>query len=267
MPETSRHDAWQAGDNYDLYMGRWSRQIAPAFLDLLPVEKGLDWLEVGCGTGALTAAILARWDPADLVCIDPSEGFLQRARENVPDSRARFQAGDAQAIAIPSDSRDVTVSALVINFVPDRQKALAEMKRATRPGGTVGFYVWDYPGGGLGFLRAFWKAATALDPNARDLTEDRRFPFCTPEALVELAESAGLSSVACTPIEAPAVFRDFDDFWLPFTLGAGPAPGYCVSLEPEARQRLEDKLRADLPIREDGSMHLTTRAWAITATS
>jgi SAM-dependent methyltransferase len=263
MTGTSRHDAWQAGDSYDLYMGRWSRQIAPPFLDWLDLPDGLDWLEVGCGTGALSDAILTRCRPKSLIAIDPSEGFLAKARANVPDGRAAFQVGDAQALALETGSRDAVVSALMLNFVPDRDKALAEMKRVGRVGGTVGFYVWDYPGGGVEFMRAFWNAATSLDPGAVDLTEGRRFPFCTPDRLADLARSAGLASVEHAAIEVPTVFKDFDDYWHPFTLGAGPAPGYCMSLAPEARQRLEETLRASLPRANDGSISLKTRAWAI----
>ncbi len=265
MKGTSRHDAWQAGDSYDSYMGRWSRQIAPRFLDWLGAPAGLDWLEVGCGTGALSAAIIAQSRPASLVAIDPSEGFVTKARANVPDVRAEFRVGDAQALSSETASRDIVVSALVLNFVPDRAKALAEMKRVARAGGTVGFYVWDYPGGGVEFMRAFWNAATALDANAQDLTEDRRFPFCTPDGLADLAIGAGLTSVDCTPIEVPTVFKDFVDYWHPFTLGAGPAPGYCMSLDPNARERLKEKLQDTLPRREDGAIPLKTRAWALKA--
>ena len=265
MTEASRHDAWQAGDSYDSYMGRWSRQIAPRFLDWLDAPGGLDWLEVGCGTGALSAAILARCNPKSLISLDPSEGFLAKARATNADGRADFQVGDAQALSQETASRDMVVSALVLNFVPDRKKALAEMKRVARAGGRVGFYVWDYPGGGIEFMRAFWNAATALDPGALDLTEDRRFPFCTPDQLSELARSAGLASIDCAPIEVPTVFKDFDDYWRPFTLGAGPAPGYCMSLDPEPRQRLKEKLQESLPRSDDGSIHLRSRAWAIKA--
>jgi SAM-dependent methyltransferase len=150
-----------------------------------------------------------------------------------------------------------------LNFIPERTKALAEMKRVARPGGTVAFYVWDYPGGGVEFIRAFWDAATALDPDARDLTEDRRFPFCTPDGLTGLAREAGLGSVECTAIEVPTVFEDFEDYWRPFTLGAGPAPGYCANLAPKARERLKKKLDDDLPRRGDGAIALKARAWAV----
>ena len=263
MPHAARHDAWQAGDSYDLYMGRWSRQIAPLFLDWVAARDGLDWLEIGCGTGALSAAILARCNPKSLLAIDPSEGFLDKARANVPDDRVVFEVGDAQALAAQSASRDVVVSGLVLNFVPDRERALAEMKRVGRAGATVAFYVWDYPGGGVAFMRAFWNAATALDPDARDLTEDRRFPFCTRDGLTSLAAAAGLASVACTALEAATVFESFEDFWHPFTLGAGPAPGYCVKLDPAARERLRMALHDTLARQEDGSIRLKARAWAI----
>ena len=264
MP-SSRHDAWQAGESYDAYMGRWSRQIAPQFVDWLAAPADADWFEVGCGTGALSQAILARAVPRSLVSTDPSEGFLARARAQVADPRARFALGDAQRLDAPDAARDVVVSGLVLNFVPDREAALREMKRIARPGGLVGFYVWDYPGGGIEFMRAFWTAAAALDPAARDLTEDRRFPFCTLDALVDLARRAGLAQTAARAIDAPTVFRDFDDYWRPFTLGAGPAPGYCAKLDPERRERLRTTLDRALPRRPDGTIALNSRAWAVKA--
>lgn len=265
MVEVSRHDAWQAGDNYDRYMGRWSRRVAPAFLDWLDVPEGLDWLEVGCGTGALSQAILSYGGAAHLVAIDPSEGFIATARTNVPDPRAAFAVGDAQGLALPDASRDVIVSGLVLNFVPDRAAALAEMRRVARPGGRVGFYVWDYAGRGVEFMRAFWTAAAALDPDAAALAEDRRFAWCTPDDLTRIAEAAGLAHVACTRLEVVTVFADFADFWRPFTLGTGPAPGYCVSLDPGARDVLRDRLDTDLKRQPDGSIAMTARAWGVKA--
>ncbi|WP_137126565.1 class I SAM-dependent methyltransferase [Roseomonas sp. HF4] len=265
MSASSRHDAWQAGESYDAYMGRWSRVVAEPFLGWLAAPAEADWLEVGCGTGALSGAILARCAPRSLIGIDPSEGFVATARRNVPDARASFEVGDAQSLRLHDASRDVVASALVLNFVPDRGKALAEIRRVLRPGGLLGFYVWDYPGGGMGFMRAFWTAAAALDPAAGELTEDRRFPFCTQEDLAALAWSAGLQDVEARAIEVPTAFRDFDDYWRPFTLGAGPAPGYCASLEPARREALRARLEQDLPRAADGSIPLMARAWAIKA--
>jgi ubiquinone/menaquinone biosynthesis C-methylase UbiE len=265
MTDTTRHDAWQAGDSYDQYMGRWSRQIAPVFLAWLDAPRSKDWLEVGCGTGALTAAIVDRYAPRSVVSIDPSAGFLEKARVNVDDARVDFRVGDAQELPLDAGSVDIIASALVLNFVPDRAKALAEMRRVARPGATIAFYVWDYPGGGIEFMRAFWTAATRLDASALSLTEDRRFPFCTRDGLRGMAEDAGLASIEVTAVEQPSIFKDFDDYWRPFTLGAGPAPGYCKSLPEEARERLRASLSDLLPRQPDGSIHLMTRAWAVRA--
>lgn len=262
----SRHDAWSAGDAYDQFMGRWSRRIAPLFLDWLAAPKQAHWLEVGCGTGALSAAILQKCDPRSVQGVDPSEGFIARARANVRDPRASFSVGDAQALDAADASADVTVSALMLNFVPDKVKALKEFARVTRAGGIVGFYVWDYPGGGMEILRCFWNAVVALDPAAHDLTEATRFPFCTQQGLRDLAEQGGLKVAASAPIETAAIFRDFDDYWRPFTLGAGPAPGYCAALASDARERLRQRLLDTLPRQSDGSIALKLRAWAVRAT-
>ena len=256
----SRFDAWSQGRSYDAYMGRWSRGIAPRFLDWLDPAPGLDWLELGCGTGALTAAILARCAPRSLIAIDASEGFVAQARENLGEGAADLRVGDAAAPGLGPESRDVVASALTLNFLPDREGALREWRRVLRRGATLSFYVWDYPGGGLAFLRAFWRAAAELDPGAAGLTEDRRFPFCTPETLVALVSGAGYEEVACEGIEAPTVFADFEDYWAPFAAGTGPAPGYVASLEPERRERLRERLERDLG---GGPIALGARAWAV----
>ena len=265
MSGASKHDAWQAGESYDAYMGRWSRKVAPVFLDRIGAADGLDWLDVGCGTGALSEAILARCNPRSLIGIDPSERLHRARRGNVRDPRASFMVGDAQALPVETGSRDLVVSALALNFVPDRKKALEEMARVARPGGQVAFYVWDYPGGGLEFLRAFWNAATALDPAAAHLTEDRRFPYCEPTALTGLATAAGLASVRCDAIEIATVFSDFDDYWAP--LHPRRRSGSRLLRQPRRRSAPppRDKLRADLPVRQDGTIALEARAWSIMA--
>ena len=265
MSKTTQHDAWSAGESYDAYMGRWSRKMAVRFLDWLSPADNLDWLDVGCGTGALSSMVLSRCNPRSLVGVEQSAGFVATARRNVSDERARFEVGDAQNLPLDDHSRDIVASALVLNFVPDIPKALSEMKRVVRPGGTIAFYVWDYPGGGMGFMRAFWNAATALDPDASGFAEGKRFSFCTSAGLTELASNAGLQPVECTALEIPTVFTDFDDFWHPFTLGAGPAPGYCLCLPEEAREKLRLKLSNDLVRQDNGNIALNARAWAVKA--
>ena len=265
MSTAARHDAWSAGESYESYMGRWSRKVAPRFLEWLDPEDDLDWLDVGCGTGALSADILMRCNPASLIGVEPSQGFIELARQRLNDPRARFQVGDAQALPLPDADRDWVVSALMLNYVPDRAKALSEMRRVARPGATVAFYVWDYPGGGVEFMRAFWTAAIALNPTAADLAADRRFPFCTPDGLKRLVQAAGMTDVDVAPLEVPTVFQDFADYWHPFTLGAGPAPGYCMNLAEAERQTLRERLQASLPCAADGSIRLKARAWAVRA--
>ncbi len=267
MTDTERHDAWSAGDSYKAYMGRWSRRVARGFLGWLNAAEDLDWLEVGCGTGALSSEILLRCRPRSVLGVEPSQGFLTEARKRVPDKRAEFQIGEAQALPLEDGSKDVAASALVLNFVPDKQKALEEMVRVTRPGGIVCFYVWDYPGGGVEFVQAFWDAAVELNRDAQDLSEDKRFSECTENDLAESARSPGLVEVETKAIETSTIFTSFEDFWQPFTLGAGPAPGYCVNLEPGARGKLRNTLQNRLPVNEDGSISMKVRAWGVKAST
>jgi SAM-dependent methyltransferase len=156
----------------------------------------------------------------------------------------------------------MVVSGLVLNFIPDPQRALAEMRRTVRHGGTIAAYLWDYAGQ-MQMMRYFWDAAAALDPAAAALDEGRRFPLAKPGPLAHAFVQAGLTHVDTRAIDIPTVFRDFDDYWTPFLSGQAPAPGYCASLGEEQRAALRERLRAALPVREDGRIHLVARAWAV----
>jgi len=254
-------DSWASADDYELYVGRWSRLVAREFLKWLAIPAGSQWLDVGCGTGALSQIILQFAEPAKIKGIDRSEGFITFAKEHTQDSRVQFDVGDATALAADSGTFDVAVSGLVINFIPQPDRAVAEMTRVTRSGGVVAAYVWDYAGR-MQLMRHFWDAAMALDPNASELDQGHRFPICQPEALSRLFESAGLHHVEVRPIEVPTVFRDFDDYWSPFLGGQGPAPSYLMSLGDERRATLRERIRAGLPFASDGSITLVARAWA-----
>jgi SAM-dependent methyltransferase len=180
----------------------------------------------------------------------------------VSDPAASFEVGDAQSLSAGKNSFDVAVAALVLNFVPQPARAVAEMARVVRPGGTVAAYVWDYAGK-MELMRYFWDAAVALDRAALDLDEGRRFPICQPTPLAELFSQAGLREVEVRPIDVPTRFRDFADYWSPFLGGQGPAPGYAMSLSEERRNALRDRIRANLPVSADGSISLIARAWAV----
>jgi trans-aconitate methyltransferase len=254
---------WADGDAYEAYVGRWSRRIAVEFVGWLEVPYGLRWLDVGCGTGALTSTILEVARPADVTGVDPSEAFLAIARASVPG--ATFQQGDARALSVPAASVDVVVSGLALNFVPEPEAAVAEFARVAHPGATVAAYVWDYADG-MAMMRYFWDAAAELDRDAAAIEEGLRFPLCRPEPLRLLWTDAGLVEVGVTGIEVPTVFADFDDYWVPFLGGQGPAPGYVATLSEEGRASLRDFLRSRLPVAADGSIAMTARAWAVKGT-
>lgn len=261
MNPERKTEVWATGAAYEPYVGRWSRLVAREFLAWLNVPAGRDWLDVGSGTGALTQTILAQANPRSVRGIDRSEGFVAYARSQTPDPRAQFETGDAQALAVEPGTFDAAVSGLVLNFVPSPPKMLAEMARATRPGGTVAVYVWDYAEM-MQFMRYFWDAAAALDPTNADLDEGSRFPICRPAALETALQAAGLRGVEVRAIDAPTHFASFDDYWTPFLGGQGAAPAYLMTLSEDRRERLREYLRAHLPTETDGSIRLIARAWA-----
>jgi len=263
MSGDAEFDAWSAGQSYEHYMGRWSRKIAAEFVNWLQPPKDADWLEIGCGTGALTETILGQATPRSIKATDQSSDFVEHVRSAIGDPRASFAVADALNLPADDGSIDVVSSALVLNFIPDRQAALVEMRRTLRPGGTLSFYVWDYPGGGMGFIDAFWQAAASLDHDAAKLDEGLRFPFCTPEGLAAMCREAGIVDASIEAIQVSTDFSDFEAFWHPFTLGAGPAPGYCMSLSADRRSALKEELRSRLG--NEGAVHLPARAWAVKA--
>ena len=254
---------WGGGGRYEPYVGRWSRPAARAFVPWLARPAGLAWLDVGCGTGAVTQAILDLAQPGSVRSIDASPDFIAYARAHVTGGVPSFEVGDAQALPLEAAVVDAAVSGLMLNFLPDPPRGVREMARVTRPGGVVAVYVWDYAGR-MELMRYFWDAAAALDPVAAERDEGSRFTICRPESLTELFTQAGLQDIVARPIDVPTVFRDFDDYWLPFLgAGGGGAPRYIQTLDEGHRAALRERLRAALPIAEDGTISLIARAWAV----
>jgi SAM-dependent methyltransferase len=262
---TPSDDVWASGDAYEPYVGRWSRLVARDFLSWLATPPGATWLDVGCGTGALTGEILRAAGPAHLHAVDASPEYVLFARGRAHDRRATFAVADARSLPQPAGSVDVVVSGLALNFIPQPDVAVAEMARVARAGGVVAAYVWDYADG-MRLIRLFWDAAVALDPAAAELDEARRFPLCRPAPLEALFRGAGLERVESRAIDVPTRFADFDDVWAPFLGGQGPAPGYLMGLPGERRAALRERLRTTLPAAADGSIDLGARAWAVRGT-
>lgn len=264
MPRAREH--WAAGEHYEDFMGRWSRQLAPKFLSWLQIPTGAHWLDVGCGTGALTNAICALASPASVVGCDPSEAFIEHARRRSNDARVTFVHSGVGALPRHADGYGSVTSLLALNFFPDVEASIVEMRDLAVRGGTVSACVWDYAGR-MDFLRLFWDAAIEVDANARGLDEGRRFPICHPQALVALFRRGGLHQVSCEPLEIPTPYASFDEFWDSFLGGTGPAPSYVASLSAAARERLARKLKETVPLQSDGSIDLIARAWAVRGTA
>ena len=254
--------SWADATRYEAYVGRWSRPVARRFVGGLAVPPGRRWLDVGCGTGVLTGTVLQLAEPAEVRGLDRSPQFLRHAAAHLPDPRVSFHRGDAAALPVEDGSVDVVVSGLVLNFLPDPAAAVAAWRRAAAPGGTVAAYVWDYAGG-MQLIRSFWAAAAAVDPAGAALDEGARFPICAPGPLQDLFAGAGLGDVVTGAVEVPTVFADLDDLWTPFLGGTGHAPAYLATRTDDVRDAVREELRRTLPVRGDGSIALTARAWTV----
>lgn len=253
-------DTWTSADPYEFFMGRWSRVLAREVVASLRAEPELRWLDVGCGTGALSAAIVGLTSPRALICVDPSEAYLEQARAHITDQRVTFHVGDGARLPVGDGAVDEVIAGLSLNFVSDPVTAVAEMRRTLTSGGRATAYVWDYAEG-MQMLRFFWDAAIAENPTVTSLDEGARFPLCEKDALSRCFRTAGMRHVTTGEIEIPTPFQNFDDFWKPFLGQQGPAPSYVSSLTDDAREGLRERLRTALPADPDGLIDLRARAW------
>jgi SAM-dependent methyltransferase len=259
---TTADDRWTSGMAYEAYMGRWSRRVAQPFVEWLRVAPGASWLEIGCGTGALTSTICASAAPASVVACDPAEPFVEHTRSRLPDPRVSFEVAGLDSLPSRSGGFDAVVSGLVLNFIPEPDRALVNMREHAAAQGVVAAYVWDYAGG-FEFLKHFWAEAAALDPRAAALDEGVRFPLCRAPALAALFEQGGLTRVETVALDIPTTFASFDDYWTPFLGGTGPAPAYVTSLTEDRRKALKEQLRTRVRAERDGRIRLTARAWGV----
>ncbi len=218
---TDVRDSWAAGSIYEDFMGRWSRRLATQFVSWLRIPAGVHWLDVGCGKGALANAICSDADPASVVGCDPAEPFIEFARNHTRDARISFVTAGVGGLPRRAGGYGSVSSLLALNFFPDPEAAVQEMRSVAAPRGTVSACVWDYSEG-MQFLRHFWDAAAALDSTARALDEGKRFPLCHPDALTGLFRSGGLVEIRCDAIEIPMTFASFRDYWQPSSVERVP---------------------------------------------
>ena len=266
LPRTQLTEAeakmFAASAGYERFMGRWSRLLAPRYIAFAGVKNGDRVLDVGTGTGSLAAAVEANMPASQIVGVDPSEGFIAYAQKNAKSTRVHYEVGDAQALKFKDASFDSTLALLVMNFVPDHNKAITEMRRVTRPQGIISACVWDYDQG-MQMLRFFWDEAIALDP-AIEPKDERHMKLSHQGQLGDLWKKAGLINVKEEPLVIDQAYSSFNDYWEPFTKGAGPGGAYVVSLPEDRRRQLEARMRKRLlGDRADGPFTLKAKAWCV----
>ena len=249
-----------AGDLYDRFIGRYGPALGDAFLAFAGVHSGMRVLDVGCGSGALAGQAARLVGGANVAAVDPSQPFAKACKRRVPEADVRV--APAESLPFDDDSFDAVLSQLVVNFMADAEKGVAEKTRVAKPGGVVAACVWDYSGE-MRLLRAFWDSAAELDPAAPD--EGTSMRYARPDELEDLWTEAGLEAVETSALDVQADYADFDDLWTPFLAGIGPAGAYTASLEPDGQTALRAQLRKELddPV---GPFTLTARAWGVRGT-
>lgn len=251
---------------YERFMGRWSRDLAPLLVRFSGVRDGDSVLDVGSGTGALTAAVAAAAPSSRIIGIDPAAPYIALAQSQYGSVLISFEVGDAQRMRFASSTFDRTLSLLVFNFIPDARKALREMKRVTTQKGTVAAAVWDY-GEGMEMLRVFWDEAVALQP-ASAAKDERNMPFCRRGELASVWREQGLENVVEEGMTIETRFASFDDYWTPFLEKQGPAGAYTASLSASDREALRLRLRQRLiGTGADRPIVMRARAWAVRGTT
>jgi SAM-dependent methyltransferase len=258
---TSGAETFRASaDAYDRLVGRYSPQLASALMDFAGVEPGMRALDVGCGPGALTAALADRLGKENVSAADPSEPFVEACRVRLPG--VDVVLAPAEGLPFAAGSFDVVLSQLVVNFMRDAEAGVREMARVTRPNGVVASCVWDYAGE-MTLLRAFWDAAHEVDPErAASADEGVVMRWCGDGDLGELWHTAGLQDVRFGSLIASVSYADFEDLWSPFPTGIAPSGAFCASLADDQRAALHDAYRRRLGV-DDRPFELSARAWAV----
>jgi len=255
------------GDGYELQMGRWSRRLAPKFVEFAGIKNADCVLDVGCGTGCLMSTLALNPNIRSLHGVDLSAVYIAHAKHNSDDSRIQFKVGDACALPFGDQEFDHSLSMLVLQFIPQPEKALSEMRRVTRPGGTVAAATWDSRGGFV-WSRMFWDTAAMLDPEAGV----RRAKICArpitrPGGLERAWKAAGLTDVVQDMRTIRMDFASFEDFWAPMEGKDGPYADYVRTLTPEAKVVLREKVwLAYVDGEADGPRSYAATSWVVKGT-
>jgi SAM-dependent methyltransferase len=254
---------------YDRFMGRWSARLSPIFLDFAGVQDGQHVLDVGCGTGSLSHAVVRIGEESKVTGVDPVPAYVAFARETVPDFRAQFQVGCPESLPFPGRMFDAALALLVLQDFADPWQAVSEMVRVTRPGGVVAATLWDFRDG-LPMLSLFRQAAEAVAPEMvlHHRSQSSRREHSTPDDLAALWQSCGLSAIKIATLELPMEFSSFDDYWQPFLGGATPTSALAVAVNEQTGGALTDLLRNKLTgARSDVGFIIPARAFAIKGTA
>ena len=253
---------FEVAEAYEEMMGRWSRQLAPLFVEFVGVRNGDVVLDVGCGTGSLSSTLARTTHAAKIVAIDPSAGFIQAAQSQIPDPRVTFELGDAQNLSFPDASFDRSLALLAVDYIPDAPKAAIEMRRVTKTAGVVATTMWDRSRANE-LNSCFWDAAEAIDATAIR-PAGRRGSYGSAEALSDLWKGAGLTDIHVTDLTIACQFSSFDELWQRYLTGEGPPGAYMVGLSADRREALRQRLRQDvLRGGTDGPFTLQAKAWAV----
>jgi ubiquinone/menaquinone biosynthesis C-methylase UbiE len=245
------------GAAYEQMMGIWSRLAGEQFLEWLAPQPGLRWIDAGCGNGAFTELLIDRCAPAEVQAIDPSQAQIAFARDRLKGSVATFQAGDAMALPFPADSFDAGVMALVLVFLPDPAKGVAELMREVVPGGAIATYMWDIEHGGFPlepFLAEMRAMQIAVAPP--------RTGASRMEAMRRLWSDAGVASIQSREIAVRRTFASFEDFWITGQASSWVGPA-VRAMTPGDVEKLRDRMRAGMTFDSEGRVTLEARANAI----
>jgi ubiquinone/menaquinone biosynthesis C-methylase UbiE len=252
---------FDAADDYERFMGRWSRAIGEKFLTWLAPPGNAKWLDAGCGTGAFSELIARHCAPALLIGIDPAPAQIEYARKTFP--KFDLRVGDAMDIPLGDDEFDVVVSALVLHFIPDRGKAFAEKKRVAKPGGLIAGYTWERTA--TEDFAPYAPMYYGIEGIGAEAMRSPLVPEAEPEGLKASLEAAGYRDIAVTRIEANQGFRDFEDFWDVNSMTFHPIGKSIAKLTEAQRQTLRDMMKSTLPIAKNGAISYSARAVAFKA--